>query len=129
MTQAWLPAHREMAGIGLRFLPRLDAELAITVALREFGVARNDLISPRRDARFIRARAFVVWSLRTLGEPHSYPELARLLGKDCHSVAINLHQRAILLRLRDARFDEACRTLAQRVVALAKRKDTHETRH
>ncbi len=96
-------------------LPRLDPALVMQLALVEFRIDRMDLISGRREARFIKARAFVVWALRTLGEPLSYPELARLLGKSCHSVSINLHQRAIVFRLFDPHFAAACTRLARSV--------------
>jgi len=106
-----------MAGL-LAHRPPIDAEIVIAIALREFGVDRNDLISIRRPAHLVKARAFVVWALRTLGRARSYPEIACILSagrpQDArdHSGVINLHQKAIALRLGDNHFADACRRLA-----------------
>lgn len=95
---------------------------ALAVAMRLFGVTADELASPRRDNRLVEARAFVVWSLRTLGRKLSYPEIGRHLNRD-HSSVHHLHRKAVVLRLQDPAFDAACRGLGERFL------ETGETRH
>lgn len=111
MTRAWPAVLKAESIERLLGQPPVPARFVLAAAVAEFGVDRMDLFSCRRESRFIKARAFVVWSLRSLGEPWSYPQIARLLEKSCHSVAINLHMRALALRLSDAKFDAACRRI------------------
>ena len=98
------PAHLD--GIG--------TDLAKQVAIREFGVTWADLVSRRRADDLVRGRAFVTWALRALGEPMSYPVIGMALGGRDHTTVINLHQKAIWLRLVDPAFADACNRLAGR---------------
>ena len=86
---------------------------ALTLAQDEFCVSEVDLLSRRRHAGLVEARAFVVWAMRSLGRAHSYPEIGRLLDRDQSSIN-HLHRKAIELRLIDDHFDRACRRLGQR---------------
>lgn len=82
-------------------------ELVLAFAANAFGVAQIDILSRRRNADFVRARAFVVWALRSLGVARSYPKIGMVLERD-HSSIIHLHQKAIRLRLEDKEFAQAC---------------------
>ena len=97
-------------------------ETAIKVAETVFGLGFADLVSDRRSADLVEARAFIVWALRSLGRPRSYPEIGRLLKRDQSSVN-HLHRKAIELRLTNDDFDAACRGLGERWL------QTGETRH
>ncbi|MBN9504948.1 MAG: hypothetical protein J0I69_02885 [Altererythrobacter sp.] len=87
-------------------------EAILPVAAERFGITVDDLIGQRRLPRYVRARAFVVWALRSLGRPLSYPLIAGLLGGRDHTSAIYLHEKAVWLRLHDAEFASACSRLA-----------------
>lgn len=87
--------------------------VAISVAMHEFVVTRDELLGKQRLSHLVKARAFVVWVLRTLGKPTSYPKLGVLMNRD-HSSVVHLHKRAIWLRLKDADFDAACLRIAAR---------------
>lgn len=92
----------------------VDPSIAIGIAARIFGVPGEEIIAHRRQAELVRARSFVVWALRTLGVPLSYPKIGKLLdGRDSSSI-IHLHEKAILLRLRDPQFAQACADLTER---------------
>jgi len=92
----------------------IGPDLAIAIAAELFGMSRNDILCHRRHAPLVRARAFVVWSLRSLGKPVSYPQIGRMLGGRDHSTIINLHEKAIYLRLKDAEFARFCFCLTDR---------------
>lgn len=124
MTVAWNPGLRscgdaqiasDMALLQLNRQAlravKVDSVKVLLFALAEFGISPNDFFSSRRADELVKARALFVWALRTIGRPASYPELAGLLEKRDHSTAINLHQKAILLRLADPTFAAACRRL------------------
>jgi hypothetical protein len=98
-------------------LPSMAVHRAIWIATMEFGVTRNDILSARRAERLVVARAFVAWACRTLGRPVSYPQLGRRMGRD-HSSMINLHMKAVWLRLHDADFRQACDRLAYRFYSM-----------
>lgn len=90
--------------------PRLISPLtAIRIAAALYSVEENDLLSHRRWERFVDARALVVWTLRVIpSEPMSYPKIGRVLGGRDHTTIIDLHRRAIRLRLADETFDRCC---------------------
>lgn len=91
----------------------VSEDLAISLAVKLFGVTRDDLLSNRRHANLVDARAFVVWALRSLGRAKSYPVIGRALGRDPSS-AVHLHRKSIELRLSNDDFDAACRGLGLR---------------
>ncbi len=91
---------------------RLLLEVIMPGAAYRFGISRAELIGTRRCPRFVHARAFVVWSLRSLGQPLSYPLIGQLLGGRDHTSAIHLHEKAIWLRLHDREFAAACAAIA-----------------
>jgi chromosomal replication initiator protein len=94
--------------------PHLPASLVLAVTAARFGVPSSELISHRHLHRLAPARAFAVWMLRALGTPASYPEIGKALGGRDHSSIINLHRKAIRLRLEDRAFAEACDHLSIR---------------
>lgn len=111
-AQKAAPACRVCGHAG--HLVPVDPEVALALAVHEFNVDRNDLLSPRRFDELVEARAFVVWVLRSLGRPTRYARIGRILGGRDHSSIIHLHQKAIWLRLSDARFEQACEQTEQR---------------
>ena len=92
----------------------IDHEVMLGIAARQFGLTVAELTSHRRWIPLLRARSFYVWAMRTLGVPRSYPKIGRDLGGFDWSSMINLHQKAILLRLTDEQFAGACARLAER---------------
>lgn len=94
--------------------PCFPADVAFALVRAEFGIARDDLISAQRTDRLVTARAYFVWVLATLGKRRSYPGIGRLLGGRDHSTIINLHRKAIGLRLRNAAFAAACLRIGTR---------------
>lgn len=99
-------------------VPGYPAEVLLMVALNEFGIDRIDLLSKRRHADLVQARAFVAWAMRELGKPRSYPVIARALRRDDHTTIYNLHQKAFWLRRHYAEFDAVCARLAENFHAL-----------
>lgn len=73
-----------------------------------WGVTVIDLISHRRPPHLVDARALAVWAMRALCDRPSYPSIGKSLGGRDHSTIINLHERAIYLRLKSAKFAGAC---------------------
>lgn len=131
MTLAWTPELREAARriadpAVLAERPSIKPESAVYWAMQEFELDLFDVLSNRRETKFIKARAFVTWSLRTLGrtdgEPYSYPAIAKVLGKSCHSSVVQLHMRAIRLRLTDPFFLAACDRMTARFLELTEPK-------
>lgn len=93
-------------------------EVIMAAACRAFDVGQMALTSHHRNAALIEARAFVVWCLRSLGRPMSYPKIGAVLGGRDHTTIMNLHTKAILLRMQDADFAAACRGIAERFYAM-----------
>lgn len=117
MTLAWQPELRRDAQLAASLLARresIEPDVAIAVACRHFGVRLGDLKSHRRRQSLVWARAFVVWVLRTVGEPMPYPAIGERLRRT-HSAAINLHMVAIRLRLSEPAFAAACRGVVDHV--------------
>ena len=84
------------------------AQITAWVA-RAYNITWPELIGIRHHAHLVEARALATWAMRTLvTPPMSYPEIGRALGGRDHNTTINLHEKAIILRLRSARFKGAC---------------------
>lgn len=96
----------------------IDPDVVLSVAQTEFGVSRAELLSPRRSSDLVVARAFAVWMLRSLGGPMSYPRIGRAIGGRDHATIINLHRKAIALRLTDPAFRGACERIHGRFHAM-----------
>lgn len=131
MTLAWTPELRAAARRVsdpelLASRPAVNPRSAVYWAMEEWQLCLFEVISNRREQKFITARAFVVWSMRTLGrtdgEPHSYPAIAKVLGKGCHSSVVQLHMRAIRLRLSDPFFLAACDRMTTRFLEITEPK-------
>ena len=131
MTLAWTPelraaARRVSDPEVLASRPAVQPESAVYWAMQEWQLDLFDVISARKGRRMLVARAFVVWCMRTLGridgEPHSYPAIAKVLGKGCHSSVVQLHMRAIRLRLTDPFFLAACDRMTARFLELTEPK-------
>ena len=100
----------------------IASDIAVAVACKFFATTETELRSDRRHADLVEARAFVVWTLRSLGRPRSYRQIGDALNRDQSSVN-HLHKKAIELRLINDDFDAACRGFGQRWM------ETGETRH
>lgn len=83
-------------------------EHAAAVAEATYGVSPQALLSPSRSRPVSNARTLVVWALRSLGQGLSYDAIGRRLGGRHQSSIVNLHQKAISMRLRDPQFAQAC---------------------
>lgn len=121
MTAAWDARLRDDAAMQAA-ADRLPAEMAplpparaILFAGLWFDRTRTEIIGKDDLPDLIAARALVVWLLRSVGPPASYPEIGRALGGRHHTTIIHLHQRAIALRLRDRLFGDACRAVIARI--------------
>jgi chromosomal replication initiator protein len=91
------------------------AEVLRTTALmyvkRELGVSVVDLVSRRRQAELVRARALFVWIVRSHNpaDPVSYPTIAAWLGGRDHTTIMHAFRTtAPQLRQRSMRFRVLC---------------------
>ncbi len=87
-------------------------EVAIDVACATYGVTRDALMGHSKTRRISNARALVVWALRSLGDQISYDSIGMVLAGRHHSSMVNLHQKAIAMRLSDSTFAAACHAIA-----------------
>ena len=71
----------------VKTLPRFPGELIGLVA-RSFGLTVEQMLSPARVRQLVAARSVVAKVLHERG--YSYPRISKLLGKSCHSSAINM---------------------------------------
>jgi|GEM_PF-1321822 len=92
---------------------RVFVDAVFHLTKRIFDVERIDIESRRRHDDLVRARAFMVWVFRSVGKPRSYPAIAEAIGERNSSTIINLHEKAILLRMTDPLFRSACRQIAE----------------
>lgn len=99
----FLRGHGRRAGTQTVALSRIVAWVA-----REYEITVAELIGPSKCPQFVEARALAVWAMRSLCGLPSYPRIGRALGGRNHDTTINLHEKAIYLRLRSARFSGAC---------------------
>ena len=99
-------------------LDPIPVDLVLALTTKRFGVAQSALLSPRRAETLVVARAFAVWTLRSLGRPLSYRRIGIVLCRDDHKTVTNLHQKAIWLRLRDPAFKQHTEELAARFYAM-----------
>lgn len=63
---------------------RLSMRNIIEIAAQYFEVSVVEILSPRREARIVRARAVAMYAARTL-LPRSYPEIGRAIGDRDHT--------------------------------------------
>jgi hypothetical protein len=92
------PVLAQPATTDLGLAQSIEPVVAIAVACELFQVDYRAVLSHRRDPSLDEARAFIVWMLRSFGEPHSYPAIGRALDRD-HTTIINSHLMAVRLRL------------------------------
>lgn len=78
------------------------------ITAKTFDMSLAELTSHARWMRLVRARCFYVWAMRSLGAPRSYPKIGRDLGGFHHTSIMNLHLKAIRLRLEDEHFAALC---------------------
>jgi chromosomal replication initiator protein len=67
-------------------VPSLD--LIIGTVVEQLGVSRMNIMSQRRDARFVEARWVAMWLAREM-TPLSYPEIGRALGDRDHTTVMH----------------------------------------
>ena len=90
-------------------------EIAIDKACSVYGITLAALTGPSKVRQFTAARALVVWALRSIGDRLSYQDIGTLLGGRHQSSVVNLHQKAISMRLRDHTFAAACDEIAAKL--------------
>lgn len=83
---------------------------ATAFVLEQTGVSYTDLISPRRQAHLIAARALFVWIVKTYGpEFLSSPTIGKWLGGRDHTTILHAWTKTVpLLRERDPDFLLLC---------------------
>lgn len=87
----------------------ISPSMVIRIAAALYTIEENDLLSRRRNPRFEEARALVTWCLRAIpATPMSYPRIGRAMDFRDHSSIMNLHRKAIGLRLDDVFFAQCC---------------------
>ena len=101
---------------GPAHIPHMPIGLVLEIAAATFGVTRADMRGDSKADQLVKARAFATWALRSLGVPTSYAAIGRSLRRH-FDTAINLHRKAIWLRLHDADFASACSSLSDRFYA------------
>lgn len=106
MTAPWKPGLAAKR-VSMTSGPAYPAAVVFAVTCDHFDVSGAQLFPRRATGKALDARAFMVWMLRSFGPTRTYQEIGRLLGTD-HSNVMHLHQRAIRLRLTDARFASLC---------------------
>ena len=89
-------------------IQRVPLSRIVTWAAEAYGIAPMEILSARRQDKLVRARALAVWGMRNLCDRPSYPRVGRALGGRDHGTVINLHEKAIHLRLCDRFFAQAC---------------------
>lgn len=92
----------------------IHRDVMLGIAARQYGLTVAEMKARRRWIGLIEPRSFYVWAMRSLGVPRSYGKIGDDLGGFHHASMINLHQKAILLRLTDPDFRNACARLAER---------------
>lgn len=110
--EADLPPLAECPACGQTRPGNRLVETVMICTARHFGATLADMRGPRRSPALIAARAFATWGMRNLGRGMTYGAIARVLSRDRSSV-INLHYRAVALRLSDSRFEAARHELAR----------------
>lgn len=98
-------------------LKPINADVVINIAASQFGVTPEEMLSQLRRDQLVEARAFVVWVLRSLGKPVFYTQIGRELGGRDHCTVINLHLKAIWLRMTDLVFAARCASIMERFYA------------
>lgn len=86
-------------------------DIAMDYVADRCGVTPHALKSARNEERLIDARALFVFLMRSYADGVSYPIIARHLDRN-HVDAINLHTRAVALRMLDPGFKDKCRDFA-----------------
>jgi chromosomal replication initiation ATPase DnaA len=112
-----MPVIQGSASTEFRFRPRLVTPHAPVIALaaEALGVEPEAVLARDRHQPLVRTRALVVWLLRAVpSRPMAYQRIGDVLGGLDHSTVINLHCKAIELRLRDREFRAACRSILVR---------------
>ena len=85
-------------------------DLTFQYVMSATGFTQSELESPRRTSELVDARAMFVWLVKHYRPGISYRAIARWLGNRDHKGLINLHARAVRLRMDDPRFREFCET-------------------
>ena len=99
-------------------LPRLSnielRDVAYAFVRKELGVTRNELLSHRRQAHLVEARALFVWIVKSFGpEDLSYPRIGRWLGGRDHTTIQHLWKiKAPQLRATSVDFELLCERFA-----------------
>ena len=87
-------------------------KMALSFTLAQRGVTEEELFSHRRGDNLVEARALFVRSIKTFRKLTAYQKIGDWLGGRDHTTIMNLHQKAVLLRLSDPAFSQQCHEFA-----------------
>lgn len=93
-----------------RGLPLNNARDVVRACATAMAVTIEDVIGPSREARITRARHFAAAILKARGS--SYPQVARHLGRNDHSSAINSIRKFFNIMMRDPEIIEMYQAIA-----------------
>ena len=93
-------------------LPPSLRDAALIYAAHQLDVTHEELLSGEKHNHLVHARALFVWAVKSHRPNLSYALIGRWLGDRHHSTIMNLHKKAIALRLSDADFNLLCERFA-----------------
>ena len=93
----------------VRAIARISAELCF--------VTLDELLSRRKPANFVRARALAIWGVETLRPDLSYPQIGSQLNRQEHTTLLHQYRLALKLRESDPDFLNLCHDLLAQVSA------------
>lgn len=91
----------------VRTIARISAELCF--------VTLDELLSRRKPANYVRARALAVWGIKTLRPELSYPQIGAQINRPEHTTLIHQYRLALKLREADPDFLNLCHDLLAQV--------------
>lgn len=101
----------------------VNPDVVIGLTCRLFHCNRQALLSTRHNPMLVEARAFATWILRSVGPRRSYVAIGSILHRH-HTTVIDLHRKAICLRLTKIDFLAACNHVQAAFATL--REEAHE---
>lgn len=93
----------------VRNIARISAELCF--------ITLDELLSRRKPANYVRARALAVWGIKTLRPELSYPQIGHHMNRNEHTTLIHQYRTALKLRETDLDFLNLCHDLLAQVSA------------
>jgi hypothetical protein len=90
--------------------PRPTVRAIMAVVCRRYDVSREDMLSPRRELRYVTPRHIIMYLARKL-TPASLPEIGRLLGGRDHTTILHGTRKIGALRATDRKLKAALREM------------------